>query len=796
MRHDLLYAVRMLRRSPGFTAAAVLCIALGIGANTAMFSLVEAALLRSLPVSQPERLAAVHSTDPMGNSINAFSYPAYVYLREHVHSIALLARTHVGAFHLSAGDITDVPSGELVSDSYFAVLGVAPKLGRVIVRGDENVVMLSHRFWKGRFHGDAAVVGRSVNLNGLAFTVIGVTPPAFLGVEIGQGPDLFVPLVVADRVLPGRARLAMNNSFWLDVMGRLQPGASIEQATAEIGVVYRQANDAQTRGLPPEHGLAKYLRGIRVSLAPAARGVGSIRGEYGTPLLILMAVVALVLLIACANVASLLLARASARQREIAVRLALGAGRARLVRQFVTESLVLSLAGGAAGLLFAWWSASALAGFLDRRYLDVAPNRSILLFTLAVSLGAGLLFGLAPAFQAGRSTVSAGLKNRRVEVRGLLVAGQVGISLLLLIGAGLFLRTLVNLENVDSGFHADHVVVASLNPGLSRYTDQRTRAFYDQLLERVENLPGVTVASVADQPLLAGAMFAGLKLPDETRQPVVAVKFVTPRYFETMGIALRAGRDFTPRDDARAPKVAIVNQTAVTRIFQDRNPLGRRVGLESDDLEIVGVIADTKYRSLRDAAPPTVYLPIDQRTEPAPARTLHVRTMLPPDRIAGAIRAQIRELDKELPVGPITSFASVVDSVLVRERMVATLAGFFGALAVLLVAIGLYGAIAYSVERRTREIGIRVALGAPHSAVAWMVMRQYCWMALAGLAAGLPPALWLARLVKSQLFGVPATDPLTMAGAMLLLSAAAALAAYLPARRAAHVDPMIALRWE
>jgi predicted permease len=312
----------------------------------------------------------------------------------------------------------------------------------------------------------------------------------------------------------------------------------------------------------------------------------------------------------------------------------------------------------------------------------------------------------------------------------------------------------------------------------------------------VENLPGVTVASVADQPLLAGAMFDGLKLPGQKRQPTVAVKFVSSRYFETMGIPLRAGRDFTLRDGPSAPKVAIVNQTAVKRIFEDRNPIGQRVGVGQDDIEIVGVIADTKYRSLRDAAPPTVYLPLDQRTESMPARTLHVRTTLPPDRIAAAIRAQIHDLDKDLPVGPITSFSSVMDSVLVRERMIATLASFFGALGVLLVAIGLYGAIAYSVERRTREIGVRVALGAPRSAVVWMVMRQCCWMVLAGLAGGLPLALWLARLVKSLLFGVPPADPLTMAGAILLLTAAAAVAAYVPARRAAQVDPMVALRWE
>jgi predicted permease len=339
------------------------------------------------------------------------------------------------------------------------------------------------------------------------------------------------------------------------------------------------------------------------------------------------------------------------------------------------------------------------------------------------------------------------------------------------------------------------VVVASLNPGLSRYSDERTRAFYAELLERVRNLPGVTVASVADQPLLAGAIFNGLKPSGQERESPVAVKLVTSAFFETMRIPLLAGRDFTSRDDVRAPKVAIVNRTLAAR-FDGHNPIGQRVGFGDQDLEIVGVIADTKYRSLRGAAPPTIYLPLDQRLEPAPNRTLHVRTAISPEQMAAAIRAQVHELDKDLPLGKITSFASVVDSVLVQERLVATLGGFFGALAVVLVAIGLYGAIAYSVERRTREIGVRVALGAGQAAVIWMVMRQSVWIVMTGLLAGLPLAVLLSRMVKSLLFGVPPGDPLTLVGAILVLLVVAALAAYMPARRAARVDPMVALRWE
>ncbi|HEY2931798.1 MAG TPA: ABC transporter permease, partial [Acidobacteriota bacterium] len=486
LAQDLRYALRALRKSPGFTSVAVLCLALGIGANTTVFSLIEATLLRMLPVKEPERLVLVENSQGQRPRSSSFSYPHFAYMREHSNLTDIFAYSHI-SLNLSAGALTDSPSGQLVSDNYFTVLGVRPALGRGFVPGDEAVAVISYRFWKSRFRGDPGIVGRSVSLNGVPFTLVGVTPQRFFGIEAGTSPDIFVPLLMCDRLEQGKPRLPMPNRFWLGVMGRLQAGVSMEQAGAEANVIYQQATTELARALPPNK-LVRYLRGMRITLAPGNKGTASLRKQFGKPLLILMTVVALVLLIACANVASLLLARAANRQREMAIRAALGAGRTRLLRQVLTESIVLSLAGGLLGLLFAFWGTETLVKLLARNMLDASPDIRVLGFTLAVSMLTGLLFGAVPGLQATRSNLTSALKEepasraprRRFGLRNLLVVGQVAVSLFLLIGAGLFIRTLANLKYLDTGFHADNVLLVSLNPGLSRYSPERTRSFYDQ----------------------------------------------------------------------------------------------------------------------------------------------------------------------------------------------------------------------------------------------------------------------------------------------------------------------------
>jgi predicted permease len=810
LAQDLRFGLRMLRKNPGFTAVAVLTLALGIGANTAIFSLLEAALLKALPVKEPQRVVFLQCSNEQGEAINAFSYPEFVYLRSHAHTLSALAYGNID-LNLSAGALTDAPSGMLVSDNYFSVLGVQPVLGRGFAAGDEAVVVISHELWKSRFGGNPEIVGRAVVLNGLPFTIIGVTPQGFFGVDVAISPDIFVPLLMRDRLLPGEAILASRNNFWLTIMARLQPGLSKDQARAEAEVLYQQANTEETRDLPADHPLVQMFRGMHVWLMAGDRGGGGLRDQFGKPLLILMTIVGLVLLIACANMASLLLARAAARQREIALRLALGAGRARLLRQLLTESMVLSIAGGLLGLLFAFWAVRVLVGFLNQSVLDVSPDARVLGFTLALSVLTGLIFGSAPAMQSTRPDVTSALKGELLaatpgrwwELRRLLVAGQVAISLSLLIGAGLFIRTLANLKNLDMGFQSRNVLLVSLNPGLSGYGPERLRSFYDQLLERVQALPTVRSASIADSPLLGNRWFDGLVVEGHTAPPnegpVVAVKAVSPKFFETMGIAIRLGQDFSPQDRTGSPKVAIINETLARQSFDGQSPIGKHVGVGSPtpDLEVVGVIADTKYGGLRDPIPPTVYLPMSQAQLPRSApRTLHVRVSDHAANIAAAIRNQIRALDKNLPVTRVQMFSDLVDRDLAQERLIATLSGFFGALALLLVSVGLYGVIAYGVQRRTHEIGIRMSLGAEPDMVMRMVLRDCLGIVVAGATVGFPLGLWLSKLVASQLFGVSPGDPVTMATATLILLAVAALAGYLPARRASRVDPMVALRYE
>jgi predicted permease len=564
--------------------------------------------------------------------------------------------------------------------------------------------------------------------------------------------------------------------------------------------VYRQGWRNHAPGISP--GLARFLESRRIVLAPGDKGVRSIGAQFETPLVILMSVVSVVLLIACANVANLLLARAAARRREMAIRLALGAARRRLVRQLLIEGLLLSAAGGTLGLLLAIWSARGLVNVLPRAVLDVGPDARVLGFTILVSVLTTVVFGIVPALRATRPDITPVWKGPLADAWGsrarlgrLLASGQVAMSLLLLIAAGLFIRTLGNLRGLDAGFHGEHVLLASMNPNLSRYSSERTDVFYADLVDRVSALPGVQAATIADAPLLGSAYVDGFSVEPSTESAETSLRVVAPRFFETMSIAIRQGRDFTGGDDSRSPKVAIINETIARKFFAGTNPVGRRIGVAgSSGVEIVGVIADTRYRGLRQAVPNIVYLPIAQVPRGAD-RTVHIRTAGPPASIADAVRAQVRALDATLPVR-IRPFTDLVDEDLAQERLIASLSGFFGVLALALTSIGLYGVIAYGVQRRTREIGIRMALGARRSTVLGMVLRDCLGVVAAGIAIGIPASLWLTRLVTRQLFGVEPADPSTIATMTLSIAGVAFLAAVVPARRASRVDPSTALRTE
>src|SRR5262245_866981 len=813
---DLRYGRRMLFKKPGFTVVAALTLALGIGANTAIFSLIDAVLLKTLPVNDPERLVALTSVTGVGERRLSFSYPTFHDLRELNQVFAEIFAYDGLALNLSEGAQTERVSGQLVSGNFFSGLGVKPFLGRVLSPEDDKapgahpVAALGHNFWQRRFASDPNVVGKTIHLNGYPYTVIGIAASGFLGVEVGASPEVWVPMMMQPQLSNGDDRLRMRNHFGIKIMARLKPGVNEQQAQLATDLLSRQIN-SDAPGISP--GLRNFLLKQRIELLPAGKGLSSLRSQFKQPLLILMGMVGLVLLIARANVANLLLARAATREKEIAVRLALGASRSRLARQLLTESLLLSLFGALLGLLFAFWVTDLLVNLAARsRFtLELQPDLRVLGFNLGVAVLTGILFGLAPAIQSTRPDLTSALKNeipalasggRRFELRKILVVAQVALSLLLLVGAGLFVRTLQNLERMDLGFRADKVLLLSMNPGLNRYKPDQARNFYAQLLERVKTLPGVQSASMTDMPLLGGAWVTGVSIEGYQSRPgqdmSTTAKRVEPKFFETMGIPLLLGRDFADSDGAGAPKVAIINETLARSFWGNENPIGKRIGVESagPDSEIIGVIKDTKYRYLKEQIPRTVYVPLAQREVRADERVLHIRTTGEPKDLIAAIRREARALDKDLPVYNVKTFSELAAEGMSQERIVATLSSFFGLLALLLASIGLYGVMAYAVARRTREIGIRLALGAQSGAVIKLVIRQGMGLVAIGLVIGLAGALALTRFIAGQLYGVGATDPATFAVISLLLMTVALAACYLPARRATKVDPMVALRQE
>jgi predicted permease len=827
---DLRFAVRTLGRSPGFTAVAVATLALGIGANTAIFSLMDQVLLRLLPVHEPHRLVVLDGPGPFSgsthshsNSITELSHPLYLELSKLDVFAGVLAQ-YATAIHLAEGGQTEQVDGVLVSGTFFEVLGVRPAAGRLFTADDDRtpgahpLVVLGHGFWTRRFAADPAVVGRTVHVNGQPMTVIGVAAAGFNGTAVGEPADLYVPLMMQKQVIPTWDRgIGDWRVRWLTVMARLADGVSREQALASANVLYSQLleEDLARLGTRTERFRTAFLQ-KKLRLHPGGRGTSPFRDESRTPLLMLMGMVGLVLLIACANVANLLLARASSRQKEIAVRLALGASRRRLVRQLLVECLVLAFLGGTLGMAFASWAGGLLVRALPfeaaPRVLATDPDLRVALFALALSLATGLVFGLVPALQSTRPDVAPTLKDESAAVlggsgpfrfrKGLVVA-QVALSLLLLIGAGLFTRSLMNLRSLNPGFRPDQLLAFTVDPSLNGYDLPRRFAMLEQIREEVSVVPGVRSVSLAEVPLMTDSnnsstvKVEGYEAKDgEDMNP--NFNAVAPGFFATMGTPLVAGRDFTDADGPGAPQVAVVNETFVRYFYGDKDPLGRRFGRGRDDkinVEIVGVVKDGKAATLREKPIRFVYLPYRQKSDVG-AVTFYARSDAEPETLAPGMRAVVGRVDPTLPVTELKTMRAQIGESLFVERLVAALSAAFGALATLLAALGLYGVMSYAVSLRTREIGIRVALGADRRTVLGMVLKEVVTLALIGVCVGLPSGYGLGRYVEAELFGLTARDPVTYVLATSILLTTALLAGYLPAARATRVQPMVALRYQ
>jgi putative ABC transport system permease protein len=811
---DLHFGARMLMKHPGFTLIAVITLALGISANTAIFSVVDKVMVRMLPVPEPERLVRVVGRGELGAS---FSQPLYADYRDHNDVLLGLAAYCETPVNLSDGTQAERASGLIVSGNYFAVPGVTPALGRAFLPeedrtwGTHPVAVVSHSFWQRRFGADPKLVGRTIKLNGYDFTVVGVVPLEFTGVARGAAPDVYMPLMMSREAAPKwAAGVAAQEMSWLSLIGRLKPGVTRAQAEAALSALAAQ----QAKIYPKNTGLA-------VALEDGSKGETEGVRDLSTPLMLLMLAVGLVLLIACANVANLLLVRAAGRRKEIAVRLAVGASRGRLVRQLLTESVLLSAIGGALGLLLAIWLADGLtmfsppdSSFAESRLLTQLDWR-VLGFAISLSLLTGVFFGLAPALQSSKPDLIPALKDemtnagsgrRWLTLRNLLVATQVALSCIVLVGAGLCVRSLRNLVAIDAGFDPARVVVMSTDLALSGYTEERGRQFYADLLERTTALPGVESASLARiAPLGNRGMRIGLHVEGYTPPTGESVTFdfnlAGPNYFRTMKMPIVRGREFTPQDGAKAKQVVIINETVARTYWPGQDPIGKRLFLGSvfdprsvEAPEVIGVVKDSKYRSLTEEVKPAMFLPVWQHYRPDLA--LHMRTTGDAGATIAAVRKLAQLLDASLPVYGVRTMEEQKRRSLYAPRMAATMLGGFGLLAVTLAALGLYGVLSYSVAQRTREIGLRMALGAQSKDVLKLVARQGLALAGVGLVAGIGGALALTRLMQTALYGLSATDPVSFAVVSLLLALVALVACWLPARRATKVDLMVALRSE
>jgi predicted permease len=849
---DLRYGLRMMRKTPAFTAIAVLSLALGIGANTALFSLVDAVLLKTLPVKEPDRLVLfnwqagrpfrisgqrgifVGGLPPDRRGGSSFHYALFDKMR----SVAQDENSPLSDF-FSFADLRDlnvvidgqaeIAETQVVSGGYFAGLGVPALVGRTINQADDDVAafpvaVISHRYWVERFGADRGVIGKQIKLNQNTFTIVGVTPPSFKGaLQVNDYPSISVPIVFEPALLgenAAMARAGKPGAWWLHLMGRLKPGATIDQARDSLNGTFQ----AEALTMMPAPSKANQAAQIEPKDFPVlvglngSRGMWEMRSIYSSSIYLLFGVVGLVLLIACANVANLLLSRAALRGPEITVRLAVGAGRWRLIRQLLTESVLLSLGGGALGVLFALWGKDALSAMGNKHGdflpsdIDYSLNWRVLGFCLGVSVLTGLFFGLAPAWRATSLNLTSALKesNRgsssvsRSRLSKLLVVGQVAMSLILLVGAGLVLRTVQKLQTVNVGFNQDNLVVFSLSPGSAGYKDEKLVQFYQRLFERVDAIPEARAATFATIPLLAHyTNNTSLILPNETAQTaadhLTNTEIVRENYFQTMEIPLLRGRGFNAKDDAHSVPVAIVSETLARKFFPNEDPIGKRVGFDDETagkVEIIGVARDIKYNSQREGDDPLIYMPWLQQRKEIGQMFFAVRSTGESTALVAALRKAVSEVDNSLPLVDVKTQVMQSQGALSEERVFAQLLTFFSVLALALAAIGLYGVMAYSVAQRTNEIGIRLALGAQLGQVLRLVIWQGIKLVLVGLVVGVAGTFALKKVIAGQLFGVTASDPLTLIAVGGLLLLVALVACFIPARRATKVDPLVALRYE
>lgn len=814
LKRDLRHALRMFSRAPGFTGVVCLTLALGIGANAVIFTAVDAVLLQRAPVADPETLLSVYTGASSGRDpFSSSSYPDFADLRGSGALADVAAFTSIELV-LDSNGATEPVVGELVSGNYFDLLGVTMPMGRGFVAEEDRagapvrVVVISHGAWTNRFASDPSIVGRTARLNGETYTIIGVTPRGFTGPVLGRLPEMWAPIALQPelrppsagvrRILGGSNLLSIRDTRWLNMIGRLHEPSGLVQS--------RLALDGLAASLEQQHPASN--RGRRFTAVPFGEGPG-VRTAARPLLQLLGGAVILVLLIACANVAGLLTVRAVSRRREVALRIAVGAGRARLVRQLLTESMVLALIGSMGGLLLAWWGAPLLYEIGLPATVPVHVTGRVLLFTLLVSLGSGLLFGMAPVVQTFRRDTIGALRDQGGAVagsasasrwRGAFVVLQVALSLMLLVGAGLFLRTLHNATAVDLGYEVDRVLLADLNLDVRGYSPEAGQVAYAAILERVNALPGVVEAAAARVTVLSGAARTmnvstdGLPLAEDNRNALnIRANVVSDRYLQAMGIGLTRGRNFDSSDRAGAPPVAIVSESLASTLFRDGDPIGQTVMLGQDPMQIIGVVPDTTYRSATEQHPPPfMYLPVAQNYESG--MTLHIRTGRDPISQLAGVRRALREVDPLLVLGRPRTLRDEFDQSVADQRLLATLIGLFGLTAVLLASIGLYGVMAHLASQRTTEIGVRMALGAEPASILRLLVKEGFRLVTLGCLAGLAGAIIGARLVRAQLFGVDAIDPLTFAVVCAALLLVGVMACLLPALRAMRIDPIVALR--
>ncbi|MBI2149337.1 MAG: ABC transporter permease [Acidobacteria bacterium] len=810
---DLRYALRQLRQSPTFAVVAVLILALGIGANTSIFSLIDAVLLKKLPVQDPDRLYV------LGAGVYGFSYPGYELVRDENQVFSQTFTFSSDMYNVAANGPPEFTAVELVTGNYFSALGVGVRMGRPIVEGDRSpVAVISDSYWKETFARDRAAIGSSITINRASFTIIGVAPPEFFGVSVGSAPKMWIPMLTLPLLRAGDTSLSDAGTTWLSAMARLKPGITEEQARANLEVILP--------ALRQKMGIKENARpGLRqLELLPGAAGMSRLREQYALALRILMAVVGAFLLIACANLANLLLSRGASRRREMAIRLAIGAARPRLVRQLLTESLLLAVLGGLLGLAFGVWSNRLLAAFVANGGLPLALDLRTLAFSAVLCFLTGVLFAVAPALRTTRLNLSPQLKEgartlavARQRLGKILIVSQVALSLLLLTGAGLFIGTLHNLKTSGLGFDPTNTLVMTIEPAIAGYKDSALLLLYQDVLDRVQSIPGVRSASISRFGLIGGGYSStipsvpGYVPPPNDQQMAtnrigpanqVARNVVGPKFFEAAGIPFVSGRDFGQADTASAPRAVIVNSKFARKYFGNENAIGKTFGFRpppAPQLEIVGVVQDSKFFRLRNDSPPTVFEPFLQASAAGPGlgrMFLTIRTFRDPASVVGAVRSQLYSIATNMPVHDVRTQDEQLNATLVRERLLATLSGFFSVLAMFLASVGLYGVMSHSVAQRTNEIGVRLALGAERRNVVRLVMRDALGMVLVGVVAGLGVSLGLTRFIATMLFGLEPNDPATIGLAIALMITVAALAGYLPARRAAAVDPMAALRHE